>query len=280
MSWDGDGLGPEDMAIPEIKLIQNVGGHEAKDVGAEPGDFYCALTGEVIKGNEGFDMVIVAMQKNRTYWGRTEIVEDEPPECACLDVKAGISINGDDCSVCPHRNDAPWLLSADERRTKCLVNYNVLGINLESDLPILLRTSGISAQAAKQLYTQLSLNRALAGAWFKAKTHVSSVSKTSASGDAYAVKFGKLELLPAETHEELEIRSHQLLGTPIGLPEGREIAAQEIPEQPPQAKIPAKAEVKPPAEAKAEVKPSSAEASKPEVKEKKEEPLKPLDLEI
>ena len=33
--WGGDGLDPEDMAIPEIKLIQNVGGSLAKEAGAK-----------------------------------------------------------------------------------------------------------------------------------------------------------------------------------------------------------------------------------------------------
>ena len=34
----GDNLGPEDMAIPEIKLVQNVGGSIAKQSGAVSGE--------------------------------------------------------------------------------------------------------------------------------------------------------------------------------------------------------------------------------------------------
>ena len=218
--WGGDGLSPEDMAIPEIKLVQNVGGDTAKEAGALPGDFYCSLTDETFKGEEGFSMVIVAMQKNRTYWGRDDIGE-EPPICASMNAASMKSMDGEDCSVCPHRNETPWLLSPTERRTKCLINYNVLGINLDNDLPILIRTTGISAQAAKELYTQLSLNRQLAGSWYKAKAHVTSVKKKSSAGDAFAIRFGKLELLQGDV-KELEIRSKQLLGTPIALPLGRE----------------------------------------------------------
>jgi len=224
--WGGDGLGPEDMAIPEIKLIQNVGGDTAKEAGAQPGDFYCSLTDETIKGDVGFAMVIVAMQKNRTYWGRDDIGE-EPPLCASMNAASMKSMDGEDCSVCPHRNETPWLLSPTERRTKCLVNYNVLGVNLDNDLPILIRTTGISAQAAKELYTQLSLHRKLAGSWYKAKAQVTSVKKKSSAGDAFAIRFGKLELVETKLHEELEIRSKQLLGTPIALPVGREELLEE-----------------------------------------------------
>jgi hypothetical protein len=252
--WGGDGLGPQDMAIPEIKLVQNVGGDTAKQAGANPGDFYCSLTDEVISGEKGFDMIIVAMRKNRTFWGRGDII-DEPPICASLDANSMKSINGDDCSKCSHRNEAPWLLSPTERREKCLINYNVLGINPESNLPILLRTSGISAQSAKELYTQLSLNRQLMGHWYKAKTRVISVKKKSSAGDAFAIKFGKLELLPeGPALEEFKIQSHQLIGTQIALPEGREPeAASEGKPQPaasaPPAETPSEAkEPEPPLE--------------------------------
>lgn len=214
--WGGDELDREDLAIPEVKLVQNVGGAWAKTAGAKPGDFYCALTDEVIKGAEGFSMVIASIRKSRTYWGRSEI-EDSPPECSSLDSKT--SWDGKECATCEHRCDTPWLLSAVSRRTKCLANYNILGINLDSDLPVIIRATGISAQATKQLYTQLKLNRQLVKGWYKAKTQVTSTTKKSAAGEAFAIKFGKLELLPDEQQKELETRSRQLLGTPLELPE-------------------------------------------------------------
>lgn len=216
--WGGDELEREDLAIPEIKLIQNVGGTLAKASGAEPGDFYCELTGEIIKGNEGFNMVVISMRKSRTYWGRLGF-EDEPPVCSSFDSKTGV--DGTECASCEHRCDTPWLISAAERRTKCLVNYNILGINFDSDLPVIIRTTGISAQATKQLYTQLSLNKQIAKSWYKAKVKVTSIPKKSAAGEAFSIKFGKLELLPDEDQEELKTRSYQLLGTPLALPEAR-----------------------------------------------------------
>lgn len=259
--WGGDGLNPDDMAIPEIKLIQNVGGGLAKDAGAKPGQFYCSLTDETL---DGFDMVVVAMQKNRTYWGRSEI-EDEPPECASMNANSMTNINGGDCKNCPYRNEAPWLLPADKRRTMCLVNYNILGINLNNDLPVLVRTTGISAQAAKELYTQISLNKHLASGWFKAKVHVSSVPKKSSAGDAFAIKFGKLELLQDTMQvKELEIRSLQLLGTPIALPNMRD-EPEQIPEQIPE-KLPATQEVK------TQLPATPAKAEKPSEQKEKEPP--------
>lgn len=219
--WEGDGLGPEDMAIPEIKLVQNVGGGDAKGSGAKPGDFYLPLTGEVIPGSDGFDLVVVAMKKNRTYWGRADIV-DEPPICASMDAKSMVSIDGHDCSECEYRCETPWLLNARERREKCLVNYNVLGILPKDQMPVLIRATGISAQSSKQLYTQLSLNKELKGEWYKAKVLVASVPKKSSSGDAFAIHFGKLTLIQDTVQlEDLKIQSHQLLGTQILLPEGR-----------------------------------------------------------
>lgn len=246
--WGGDGLGPEDLAIPEVKLIQNVGGSLAKGQGAQPGDFYLSLTDEVIKGQEGFDMVIVGIQKSRTYWGRADILDD-PPECASLDARGMRSINGDDCSQCEFRNEAPWLLNREERRKKCLINYNILGIKYNEALPILLRTTGISAVPAKELYTQLTINKQLKGGWYKAKTHVSSIKKTSAAGDAYAVRFGKLEPIEEKDLVDVKTQACQLLGTTIGLPEGR-------PEEEPAASEPT-------SEKKPDVTPVAKEPEKP-----------------
>lgn len=304
--WEGDGLGPEDMAIPEIKLIQNVGGTIAKGSGAKPGDFYSDLTGEIIPGPDGFDLVVVAMKKNRTYWGRTEI-EDEPPVCASMDAKSMRSIDGQDCSECEHRCETPWLLSATERRAKCLVNYNVLGILAEGQMPVLIRATGISAQSSKQLYTQISLNKELAGSWYKAKVHVTSVPKKSSSGDAFAIHFGKLTLIQDTLQlEELKIQSAQLLGTQILLPEGRpedelqplgftpdgtpfyseEERDRLMAPAPASAEVPVEASAKAPAEVPAEAKeklvatPQQATTVPPE-KEKKESTKKePLDLDF
>jgi len=212
--WAGDGLDPDDLAIPEVKLIQKTGGDIAKDSGAEPGQFYSELTDETF---EEFDFVTASIQKSRTYWGRTEI-EDEPPECSSMDMVEG---NFGLCADCEFRNDAPWLLKAEERRTKCLINYSITGLNLSNGLPILIRCSGLSSQAAKQLYTQLSLHPMVAGNWFRARSKVTSVKKNTPYGDAYAFRFGALELIPEDKQPAIRQRIIALAGQQVALPEGR-----------------------------------------------------------
>lgn len=197
--------GYDDIAIPEIKLIQNVGGDEAKQVGATPGQFYCSITQEIL---DSLELVVAvrknkhgrweASQKNRTYWGREEI-EDEPPICASLDGE--MSINGDVCrDSCPYQayNDAPYMLSATERRLKCLPNYNVVGINLGNMMPVLIRCTGISAMAARELNTMVNFHKDLRGGQVKAKLRVSSTKKKTAAGEAFAIKFGNPELIQDE----------------------------------------------------------------------------------
>jgi len=197
-----------DLAIPEIKLVQNTGGDEAKQLGAKPGDFYCAITQEIINGTEGFDFVIIKpAQKTRTYWGTTEISE-EPPTCASPD---GItSVNGDACeSACPYQafTDAPYMVAATERRTKCLPNYNVIGIKVSDMMPAMIRCSGISAMAARELNTLLKFHKVMRGQAYKAQLRVTAVKKKTASGEAFAIKFGQPELIHdpgivAELHEQ------------------------------------------------------------------------------
>ena len=229
-----DDFDNEDMAIPEIKLVQNVGGDEARAAGAEPGDIYLSLTSEIFK--EGLDIIVVDMQKTRTYWGRTDI-SDEPPTCASLNADSELNMDGESCKECEHRCDTPWLVSATERRTKCLLNYNILAVKLDTQIPVLIRTSGISTKAVRELISQLRLNKALRNPeektlvdYHRAIVNVTSQKKKTASGDAYAFVFRAKSLIQGkeEANELLQL-STQLLGTPIALPEGRDI--EEIAEQ-------------------------------------------------
>jgi hypothetical protein len=189
-----------DMAIPEIKLVQNVGGDEAKAFGAKPGDFYCSITQEIIDGTKGFAVVVSGpAQKTRTYWGTTEI-KDEPPICASND---GItSVMGDNCqTACPYQafNDAPYLLPVEERRKKCVPNYHVTAIKTSDMMPVLIRCSGISSMAAKELNTLLKFHKSIRGQFHKAIITVTSVKKKAASGEAYAIKFGDPQLITDDT---------------------------------------------------------------------------------
>ncbi len=199
----------EDMAMPEVKLVQNVGGGFAKDKGARPGDFFIGLTDEVIKGTEGFDIVVIDMTKTRTYWGRAEI-SDEPPECASLDADSLVSIQNTSCKECPYREDLAWRLSASERRGKCNISYNPLAIvptdeKRDTNLPVLIRASGISTKPIKELFTQLRLNPKLRtkdgqSLIHKALIHVTSERKKTVSGEAWCYHFRLKSVIPEGDH--------------------------------------------------------------------------------
>ena len=186
-----------DLAIPEIKLIQNTGGDQAKSLGSKPGDFYCEVTGENIPGEKGFDIVVTGpAQKTRTYWGTTEINET-PPVCASND---GVtSMNGDLCqTACPYKafNDAPYMLKIEERRLKCTPNFHITALKLSDMMPILIRCGGISSMAARELNTVLKFHRDMRGGqYYKAKIHVVSVKKKTSYGDSFAIKFGSPQLI-------------------------------------------------------------------------------------
>lgn len=253
-----DSFGSDDMAMPELKLIQNVGGDDAKTAGAKPGDLYCSLTGDIFKGEEGFKIVIVDVKKQRTYWGRTEIL-DEPPECASLDGVA--SIYGKDCKGCEFYTDTPWAIDPGERRKFCTLRYNMIAVNFETGLPLLIRTTGNSAKAVRELISSLRFNKLLKGEIHRAIIRVNTQKKKSISGDSYAYKFTPAGIISeAEKAKEMETLTIQLIGTQVALPEGQE---EETP-GPAEQMAETKAEPEPTGENKFVKKPVSAvTAAKP-----------------
>jgi hypothetical protein len=217
---------PGEMALPEFKLVQNVGGDYAKSLGAKPGQFFCALDDTI---TDELNMVVVDIQATRTYWGRDEI-EDSPPDCASVDAKSMQSTTGKDCATCPYRCDTPWLLQPQERRQRCNLSYVIMGIKVDDYLPIIIRAGGISALPVRQLITQLRLNRALKGEYHRAMVNVTSGKKRTSSGEAYALHLRITNLITDEAKaNELKAESDNLLGMPIPLPIGRPEEEKEPP---------------------------------------------------
>ena len=213
-----DEYGPEEMAIPEWKMVQKVGADWAKGLGANPGQFYNTVTEEIA---DDLNLIVVDIRMGRTKWGNE--ITDAGPVCACPDAKENISIYGDNCNQCPDRTDAPWSLDATERRTKCCLNYIILGIDLDHDyLPVIIRAHGISALPVRQLITQLKTNRALRGEYHRAVVNIKTQTKNTRYGIAYGLHPKVVEYITDEAKaEELRAESIRLLGASIPLPEGR-----------------------------------------------------------
>jgi len=213
-----DEYGPREMAIPEWRLLQKVGGDWAKGLGGKPGQFFNKITDELA---DELNIVVVDILTGRAKWGSE--ISDAGPVCASMDAKTNLSIYGGDCLQCPDRADAPWSLDAMERRTKCCLNYTILGIDLDHDyMPIMIRTHGTSALASRQLITQLKMNRALRGEYYRALVNIKCQEKSTPFGKTYVIHPKIVQLITDESKaKELKAESNRLLGAPISLPEGR-----------------------------------------------------------
>lgn len=226
-----DSIGNQDLVPPELKLIQSIGGDDARALGAQPGDFFCPMTGDIYK--DGLDIVIVDMQKTRTYWGRSEI-DYAPPECNSLDADSLMSMDGKSCADCEFRCDTPWLVDVTERRKLCLIHYNLLTINYDSGMPLIIRASGISTQPVRELLTALRLNRQIKGEYHRIKVRLISEKKKTSSGEGYALRFLKPNLITEkEKVEEMSDLTYSLIGLLIP-PPGQEVAMLAEPAEEPE----------------------------------------------
>ena len=190
-----DQFGSDDLQMPELKLIQNTGGENAKAQGAKPGDLVLTLTDARTTPDVGVDIVIVSIQKIRTYWGR-DTLENEPPICSSNAAGTYKSDKGEDCHSCKHLCEQPWLLSAAERRQKCTVSYIIFGINVADNMPMMLRCGGVSTGAVRELNTLLKTNSTIRGRFFhKVSIHVTSEAVKGPSGTVFAFKFTTPKLI-------------------------------------------------------------------------------------
>jgi len=207
-----------EMALPEWRLIQKVGGEYAKGLGAKPGQFYNSVTDEVA---DELNIVVVDILSGRARWGAE--ISSDPPECASLDAHSNLSIDGKDCTKCQYRADSPWAMDSGERRQMCCLNFTILGIDLDHEhMPVMIRAHGISVQPIRQLITHLKLNRTLKGEYHRAAVNIKAQAKDTKYGTAYALNLKIAQLITDERQtEELKAQSQHLLGTPIPLPEGR-----------------------------------------------------------
>ncbi|GAI95880.1 unnamed protein product [marine sediment metagenome] len=89
-------------------------------------------------------------------------------------------------------------------------------------MPIMLRAHGTSALASRQLITQLKMNRALRGEYYRALVNIKCQEKNTPFGTTYVIHPKIVQLITDESRtKELQIESNRLLGAPIALPEAR-----------------------------------------------------------
>ncbi len=211
----------DNYEIPEITLIQNTGGSYHKQMGAKPGDFVRTIDDTVIPAATGFDMVVVRTTKQRTHWGRAEITND-PPTCSSENADSYRSRDGQDCRKCPYFTDSPGAIEREKRRQMCGVSWGVIAIEPETEMPFILRATGISVSEIKKLNTYLALNPKIRTVKHRVVFHViSHIAKTPA-GEAFALSIiPKKELLTdGELAANIKLTTAELLG--LALPVGRE----------------------------------------------------------
>ena len=224
-----DDYGTQEMVIPEWRLIQKIGGDWAKAQGANPGQFHNAITDDI---SHELNIVVVDILEGRTKWG--EEIGRVGPECYSLDAKSGQGADGADCQQCPDRLDTPWLVSAAERRTRCCLNFTVLGIDVDHDnLPIIVRAHGVSVKPVRELITQLRLNKGLKRQYYRAVVNIKSEEVKTAFGSVFAIHPKIIRLVTDESLvQTLRLQSQELLGAPLALPEGRSEDEVEVELQP------------------------------------------------
>ncbi len=208
---------PSDMALPTWNLLQKTGGDWAKSLGGKPGQFHNTSSDELA---DELNIIVVDVLMGRAKWGSE--ITSSGPICASMDAKSMKSIDGVDCSRCLDRLDTPWNVDASGRRTKCCLNYTILAIDLSDYMPCLIRAHGVSALPVRQLLTQLRMNRALKGDYFRAVVNIKAQEKATKYGSTFALHPKITELITDEARaRELKAESQKLLGAPIPLPEAR-----------------------------------------------------------
>lgn len=196
LNRNADGFGQNDLLKPEIRLCQKTSGDKATAAGAKPGQFYNVISGESYPA--GFEMVILDINKTRTFWGTTEI-SDSPPVCASEDANSYESVNGADCHKCLHLCDNAAMVDAKARREKCTIGWTLHAMMLPNLDPFTIRATGISATPVMSLLTAMFYNKAARNPkdkskidWHRFKIPVSSSEQDTPFGKAYACKFGQV----------------------------------------------------------------------------------------
>ena len=146
----------EDYAIPVLRLAQHMSkaAHEGGVVGAAPGKFYSAQTQQVW---DAFTGVILRIQVGRTMFPPDGTLAG--PVCSADDAvmpRGGMAYPGP-CGKCPMRADAPWSMTAAERRKKCLKSFTLLLLEKDTGQPFVYRVHGTGIGPLRDLNTAIRM---------------------------------------------------------------------------------------------------------------------------
>ena len=207
-----DNISNNEVLPPEIKIIQGTTANPPQ--GSKPGQFMNTITNETF---DDFEFIYVDRTITRTYWGR-ETIEDEPPQCWSPDANSNQSADGKDCLKCPYRLDNAASVTAAQRRSRCVIHFTLLGMRLPNWEPFMMRINGISTGEFMRLLSFFKYNPALRNKetgkpdYHSVKVPAKTVSSTTPSGTAYALKFGQIVPLDDKTTEFSLVMSAEMLG--------------------------------------------------------------------
>lgn len=182
------GMDETDFVPPVVTLIQGLSkGHTDDKI--DLGLFYCPQSGETW---ETLKLVLLKVARTRVLFDPAELTAPLCQSDDRVNPRPGGKYHGHfDCESCPARQDAPWLLSADDRAAKerdpgiCPPGYTFLAVDADTGMPFILRINGTSVSPWKTVLTTFRMRHK--NVPFAAPVDVGSRSRQNAAGQSFYV---------------------------------------------------------------------------------------------
>ncbi len=182
------GMDETDFVPPVVTLIQGLSkGHTEDKI--DLGVFYCPQSGETW---ETLSLVLLKVARTRVLFHPDELAAPLCQSDDRLNPRPGGKYHGHfDCENCPARQDAPWLVSPEEKTAKerdpgiCPPGYTFLAVDANTGMPFILRVNGTSVSPWKTVLTTFRMRHK--NVPFAAPVDVSSRSRQNAAGQSFYV---------------------------------------------------------------------------------------------
>lgn len=182
------GMDETDFVPPVMTLVQGQSkAHTEDDI--PMGQYYCAQSGETW---ETLDMVLLKVARTRVLFEPEQLAA---PICQSEDrinPRPGGKFHGvHACEQCPARNDAPWLLSPEDRDARerdpglCTPGYTFLAVEAKTGMPFIMRINGTSVSPWKTVMTTFRMRHK--NVPFAASVEVGARSRTNAANQSFYV---------------------------------------------------------------------------------------------